>query len=80
MSMWKIADPGTPLAEDSLRHRPGSAHEAAVHYAKVGGAKQSADLYAREKLGLLYAFAISKEHGELRQALGTAVGSEPDKG
>jgi tetratricopeptide (TPR) repeat protein len=58
----------------------GSAHEAAVHYAKVGGAKQSGDPYAREKLGLLYAFAISREHGELRQALGTAVGSEPDKG
>jgi tetratricopeptide (TPR) repeat protein len=70
----------------------GSAHEIAVYYSRVGGlaaatpprvsgssppgASGVQDGFARDKLGLLYRFAVSREHAELRQALGTAVGSE----
>ena len=64
----------TLLAQNSIDRvatlLAGSANPAALHYSRMHD-----DPYATEKLGLLYAFLVSDEYGELRSALGIAIGA-----
>lgn len=64
----------TILAQNSIDRvatlLTGSANPAALHYSRMHD-----DPYATEKLGLLYSFLVSDEYGDLRTALGIAIGS-----